>query len=299
MMQHDNENRMRQLRDMGPVIDPPAVTALYAPLIAQQVRDGVQCVNDLNYGMNERQKLDVYAPETMPPHGMPVVIFFHGGGFIRGDKSERAHVGYFLARNGILALVPSYRLAPEHPWPSGPQDVVLALQWAQTHAALHGGNPKRIILVGESAGAAHIAAAVLVKRFHPSQGLGVAGAMLISGVYNAQLEWLARKPFGTPSPDPRNEAYFGSDPANYPAMSTVALIDAPHLPLLITYAELDPIAQQVQASELFATLRTQHGAAPEIQMIRHHNHLSQIYAINTGDMILGQAMLDFVNCFQP
>lgn len=285
---------LQPLREMGPVINPPAVAQLYAPLLAQQARGGVGCIKNLRYGPDERHQLDIFVPENSAVPDMPVVVFFHGGGFIRGDKSERDHVGYFLARNGIIAVLPSYRLAPRHPWPSGPQDVISALQWAHAHATQYGGHPQRVVLVGESAGAAHIAAAVLMKRFHPTQGLGAAGAMLISGVYNVQLEWLARKPFGTPSPDPRNEAYFGSDPANYPAMSTVAQIDAPHLPLLITYAELDPIAQQVQAGELFAKLCTQHHATPKIQMIRHHNHLSQIYALNTGDMLLGQPLLDFV-----
>lgn len=284
----------QQLRDLGPVINPPAVAKLYAPLLAQQPRDGVKRVKDLAYGADERQKLDVYAPEAAPPQATPVVIFLHGGGFVRGDKADRDNVGNFLARNGILAVVPSYRLGPAHRWPSGPQDVVLALRWAQANAAQYGGDARRIVLVGESAGAAHIAAAVLMKRFHPEGGLGAAGAMLISGVYNAQLDFLARKQFGTPTPDPRNDAYFGTDTSQFSAMSTVAQIDAPSIPLLITYAELDPVQQQVQAGELFATLCVKHGACPEIQMIRNHNHLSQLYAINTGDMLLGQPLLDFV-----
>ena len=284
----------QQLRDMGPVINPPAVGKLYGPLLAQQPRDGVKRVNDLAYGTDERQKLDVYAPAATPAKPTPVVIFLHGGGFVRGDKADRDNVGNFLARNGILAILPSYRLGPTHRWPSGPQDVVLALRWAQANAAQYGGDVKRIVLVGESAGAAHVAAAVLLKRFHPEGGLGAAGAMLISGVYNAQLDFLARKQFGTPTPDPRNDAYFGTDTTQYTAMSTVAQIDTTSTPLLITYAELDPVQQQVQAGELFATLCTKHGACPDIRMIRSHNHLSQLYAVNTGDMLLGQPLLDFV-----
>ena len=133
-----------------------------------------------------------------------------------------------------------------------------------------------------------------MKRFHPAGGLGAAGAVLISGVYNAELDFLARRQFGTPTPDPRNDAYFGTDASQFSAMSTVAQIDAPPLPLLITYAELDPVQQQVQAGELFAALCVKHGWNPDIRMIRNHNHLSQIYAVNTGDMLLGQPLLDFV-----
>jgi acetyl esterase len=282
-----------QVRAQGPVINPPAVAALYAPLLAQQPREGVTRTNDLAYGPDVRHRLDLYAPHAGET-SCPVVIFLHGGGFVRGDKSERENVGYFLARHGVLALLPSYRLAPSHRWPCGPQDVVLAVRWAQACVALHGGDVRRIVLVGESAGAAHIAAAVLMRRFHPEAGLGVAGAMLISGVYNPQLEWQARIPFGIASPDPRNEAYFGTDPSQYPAMSTVAQMDAPALPLLITYAELDPVQQQVQAGELFATVCRKQGYCPGIEVIRDHNHLSQVLSLNTGDLRLGQTLLDFV-----
>jgi acetyl esterase len=88
--------------------------------------------------------------------------------------------------------------------------------------------------------------------------------------------------FGIPWPDPRNEAHFGSDASQYPSMSTVAHIDAPHLPLLITYAELDPVQQQVQAGESFATF----------------NHLSQVYSINIGERLLAQPILEFVRARQ-
>jgi acetyl esterase len=109
------------------------------------------------------------------------------------------------------------------------------------------------------------------------------------------LEKLAREQFGVATPDPRNEAYFGSDFAHYRQMSTVALIDAPPTaPLLITFAELDLLQMQVQAAELFARLVTDHGAKPQLRVIRGHNHLTQVYAINTGDESLSAPMLEFL-----
>jgi len=116
----------------------------------------------------------------------------------------------------------------------------------------------------------------------------------VSGVYDVHLEKLARAQFGVATPDPRNEAYFGSDFDRYPAMSTVALIDAPAVPLLITYAELDLLQMQVQAGELFARLVTAHGFAPRLHVVRGHNHLTQVYAVNTGDDALGAPILDFL-----
>jgi triacylglycerol lipase len=154
---------------------------------------------------------------------------------------------------------------------------------------------KRIFLGGESAGAAHVAAATLVRRFHPQEGLVLAGTVLISGVYNVHLERLARAQFGVTTPDPRNEAYFGSDFDSYRRMSTVELIDAPpRAPILITYAELDLLGMQVQAGELFARLVTQHGYSPQLRVIRGHNHLTQVYAVNTGDESLSAPLLEFL-----
>jgi triacylglycerol lipase len=282
----------RAIRAAGPVIDPPAARALYAPLLENMPLGG-EVMRDLAYDSDERHRLDLYLPEggTGPA---PVVVFLHGGGFIRGDKGDRAAVGHYFSRHGVLAVLPNYRLGPRHRWPAGAEDAASVLAWARTHVAAYGGNPEHIVLAGESAGAAHVAAATLVKRFHPPEGLRIAGAFLASGVYNVQLELLARRQLGIATPDPRNEAYFGTGFASYAAMSTVDLVDAEPFPLAITYAELDPVQMQAQAGELFARLVTRHGFQPRIAVIRKHNHLSQVYSINSGDESLGRPLLDFV-----
>jgi triacylglycerol lipase len=283
---------LRAVRAAGPVIDPPAAKALYAPLLADMPR-GAEPVRDVVYGDDERHRLDVY-PAVGAAGPAPVVVFLHGGGFIRGDKADREAVGHYFSRHGVLAVLPNYRLGPRHRWPAGAEDVSSVLAWARANVGAYGGNPDHIVLAGESAGAAHVAAATLVKRFHPAEGLKIAGAFLASGVYNAELEFLARAQLGIATPDPRNEAYFGTDFASYRAMSTVELIDAAPFPLAITYAELDPVQMQAQAGELFARLVTRHGFQPHIGVVAHHNHLSQVYAINSGDDALAAPLLAFV-----
>jgi triacylglycerol lipase len=280
------------IRAAGPVIDPPAAKALYAPLLADMPRGG-EVLRDIVYGEDERQRLDVYLP-VGASRPAPVVVFLHGGGFIRGDKADREAVGHYFSRHGVLAVLPNYRLGPRHRWPAGAEDVSAVLGWARAHVEAHGGNREHIVLAGESAGAAHVAAASLIKRFHPPEGLRIAGAFLASGVYNVELELLARSQLGIATPDPRNEAYFGTDFAGYRAMSTVELVDAAPFPLAISYAELDPVQMQAQAGELFARLVTRHGFAPRIGVIRNHNHLSQVYSINSGDEALAGPLLEFV-----
>lgn len=285
-----------QLRALGAGFNLPQVQALYAPLLATQPTEGVQVHPDLRYGPHARHTLDVYAPSEPAAALRPVLVCVHGGGFIRGDKAAKANAGYCFARQGFVTVAPNYRLAPDSRWPSGPEDVVALVGWLATHLPRWGGDPQRIVLMGESAGAAHVAAAVLMRRF----GLAAAGgqvraAILASGPYNPRLERLARQAFGVDTPDPRNDAYFGSDDAAQLAgASIVEQIDAAPLPLLISYAERDLLQMQVQAGELFARLCTRHGYTPELLCVRDHNHFSQTVALNTGDARLAGPVADFV-----
>jgi acetyl esterase len=283
----------RAVQERGAVLDMPFVKSVYEPLLAAQPREGVEVVRDLVYGADLRHRVDLYQPRAGSSMPRTAVLLIHGGGFVRGDKSEHENAGYFLARHGYVAAVANYRLAPAHSWPAGAEDVISAYQWLRAKAASLNIDHGKIYLAGESAGAAHVATAALMRRFHPADGLAVAGIALVSGVYNPHLERLARRQFGVATPDPRNDAYFGLDAGRYPQMSIVDLVDVQPIRTLITYAELDLLQMQVQAGELFSRLVIRHGFAPELEVIRGHNHLSQFFSLNTEDESLSAALLDF------
>lgn len=280
-----------QLRSLGTGFNLPQVQKLYAPLLLEQPREGLTCHLDEAYGPHDRHKLDVYVPASPGPH--PVLVWLHGGGFVRGDKQQRSNIGWWGAREGFLTVVPNYRLAPESTWPSGPRDVVAVWQWLQVHAVRFGGHPDQSVLCGESAGAAHVAAATLMQRFQPG-GWRISGAALFSGPYNPHLEGLARTQFGIETPDPRNEAYFGPDRHTWASASIALQVDAPPLPLWISFAERDLLQMQVQAGELFARLVGQHGFAPELRMVREHNHFSGGFSFGTSDTSVSEPLADFV-----
>jgi acetyl esterase len=290
------ESIATRLREIGTRLDLPAVQALYEHWLAKQTQADVRLHADQRYGTHARQVLDVYEPTAplMNPRGRPILVIFHGGGFVRGDKSQRANMGWHFAGEDVLTVLPNYRLAPENQWPSGPQDVVATWRWLRDHARDFGGDPDRIVLMGESAGAAHVAAAMLMEEFQAQTDWCVAGGVLLSGPYNAALEAKARAQFGVGTPDPRNEAYFGSDLSTWGAASIVDHISAKPCPLLISYTERDPLQMQVQAGELFARLVSRHGFTPELMMLREHNHFSQAYSIGTGDTSVSSPVLKFL-----
>jgi len=86
-------------------------------------------------------------------------------------------------------VLPNYRLAPDSRWPSGPQDVAALWQWLQLQARQFGGEPARCVLAGESAGAAHAAAAALMRRFQPAGSAISSASRPWTSMQARQLRW--------------------------------------------------------------------------------------------------------------
>lgn len=275
---------------LGPVVDPVAVGKIYAPLRATMPTDGVKRTLDIAYGTDEREKLDVYEPATPLAAPAPVLIFVHGGAFVGGDKKNYDNIGYYYARHGVVTVLPTYRLAPKNQWPAGVRDVGSAVAWTRAHIAAHGGDPARIVLFGHSAGATHVAAYALEKRFQPPTGSGLAGYVLGSGLYDPSLDALIA---GAP-PNPPDAAYYGADRAEYPEKATQLHADAPKLPGLIFEVELDPLPMVIANGSLYTQLCHRDHTCPLMYRFLNYDHLSAVVAINTGDETVSKPILDFV-----
>ncbi|WP_226016526.1 alpha/beta hydrolase fold domain-containing protein [Novosphingobium sp. FKTRR1] len=105
----------------------------------------------------------IYTPLGEAP--FPVVVYMHGGGFVVGDLDTQDMIARALcAWSESIVISVDYRLAPEHKFPAGVDDSFAALQWAASNAATIGGDPARLGLAGDSAGANIACAAALIAR---------------------------------------------------------------------------------------------------------------------------------------
>lgn len=116
---------------------------------------------DIPYGDHSKQRLDVYTPDSNASP-WPVFVFFHGGGFVEGDRADYGFTASPFIRHGILAVIAGYRLAPEFRYPDAHDDARHALAWVTRNIRSYGGDPDRIYVGGHSSGA-NLAAFVSVK----------------------------------------------------------------------------------------------------------------------------------------
>jgi len=122
------------------------------PRMQQRMRS-CRLFEDIGYARHagEALCLDVLQPVAPGPH--PVLIYFHGGGFAIGSKRTHRALAAAYAAQGYLVFNVDYRLAPKHPFPAALEDACAAWLWVAEHAREYGGDPHRIGLAGESAGA--------------------------------------------------------------------------------------------------------------------------------------------------
>ena len=124
-----------------------------APETIIAARGGAVVTTDIEYGRtgDESLHLDASVPEGAGP--FPVAILVHGGGWSGGDKQKDITPLFEpLTKAKFTWFSINYRLAPKHRWPAGFDDVQTAIRWVKAHAAEYKGDPRRIALLGHSAG---------------------------------------------------------------------------------------------------------------------------------------------------
>lgn len=275
-----------ELRRMGPALNPDLVEAtrrLYAALPRPQPAATEQ--GDLAYGAHPRQRLDIYRPAGAAGP-LPALVYVPGGGFTGGDKRVDevfyGNVGRFAATHGLVGVVVNYRLAPEAGWPAGAEDVRAAVGFLRENAAALGLDPARVALMGQSAGATHVATALT----HPALGppLDVRAAVLVNGMLDMTADLGA----------PNLRAYFGADDAALPARSPLGAAGAGSVPTMIALSELDPPFLARTTLRYAAALTERDGRVPPFALLPGHNHVSCVMSLGTADDTLAAPLLRFL-----
>lgn len=210
---------------------------------------------NIPYGGGPRRTLDVYLPDQAAA-SRPLIVFWYGGSWTKGDKDQYRFVGAALALRGYVAVLPDYRVYPDVKFPDFMDDAALALKWAQDNAARLGADPRRIYVMGHSAGA-HIAALLALDgRYLTRAGgdpRGIRGLIGMSGPYALAPDTdVLRTIFGAPF----SEADW----------QPVRFVTASSPPALLLHGSADRVVWISHAEKLEATLRA---AGVEVTLRRY------------------------------
>lgn len=280
-----------EVRALGSGINPQVIGAsieIYGRYQAGPRDDTVSIERDIAYGPHERHRLDIFT--GVSGGDRPVLIYVHGGGFVGGDKVLPGtpfydNFGIWAAQQGFVGVTMTYRLAPDHSWPAGAEDVGSAIAWLRANIAAHGGAPGKIFLAGQSAGGAHVAGYLALPRLHDVTP-PLAGAMMFSGIYEP--------PSALSPPD---SLYFRDEPGREVTQAALDGLIASEVPMLFTVAEHDGPAFQKQAALLVERWFAAKQAMPRLICLPDANHMTAALSIGGVDRLLGPEIAAFVERF--
>jgi acetyl esterase/lipase len=208
---------------MKPVSPLLVVLALASGGRAQDVK------RDIPYAdpADKRQVLDVYSPKGAKD--LPVVFWIHGGGWQTGDKKDVQLKPQAFNDKGFVFVSTNYRLLPDVDMGTIIRDVAKAVRWVHDHAAEYGGDPKRLFVMGHSAGAQLAALICTDDRYLKAEKLSldvVKGCVPVDGdtfdvpaiIETAEARWKAH---GLPPAKFGHREKFGNDPAKHKDFSAV------------------------------------------------------------------------------
>lgn len=229
-----------------------------------------------------KRKLDLYLPKGQT--GFPVLFFVHGGAWTTGDRKLYLPFGRLLAKNGIGAVIISYRLTPQVQHPGHIEDVARAFAWTHANIGKHGGRADQIFVAGHSAGG-HLAALLVTNerylKAHDLTPKDIKGAIPMSGVYVV-------------GGGDRMKRVFGEGPDAAESASPLRQVTGKEPPFLILYAD-DDFPGCDRMSEAMAKALKAAKVEAECQTIKDRGHVSIMVRLATSESDPAtQAILAFV-----
>ena len=231
-----------------------AVTCVAAPFVVATI-ELERCVRttDIPYADGARQKLDVY--QLRGAANAPVIVFFYGGRWLSGAKDWYQLLAAALTARGYVVVVPDYRLYPEARFPDFLIDGAKALRWTHDNLATFGGDPRRLFVMGHSAGAYIAAMLALDPRWLNGVGLDaardIAGLIGISGPYDF-----------LPLKDQTLADIFGG--TDRLATQPISFADGHKPPALLATGDADSVVDPSNSTRLATRLRCSGNEATEV-----------------------------------
>lgn len=140
-----------------------------------------QVMNGEAYGSDPRQTLDVYVPRDARGQA-PMAVFFYGGSWDSGRRQDYNWVGRAMASRGFVTVIADYRIFPQVRYPAFLEDGARAVRWTVDNAARLGGDPRRIVLLGHSAGAYNAVMLGVDTRYLKAAGVDPASVKAVAGL---------------------------------------------------------------------------------------------------------------------
>jgi len=249
-------------------------------------RSGYHVAEDLAYGSDPRQKLDVYVPDHLTGN-RPVILFFYGGSWQNGRKEDYVAFGESFATKNIVVAIADYRVYPQVRYPDFVRDGASAFSYLRAHIAQYGGDPDRIFLCGHSAGA--YIAMMLAADPHYLDEAGaklsqVRGVIGIAGPYDF-----------LPLTDPTLITIFGG--ARRQDTQPISYVDGKRPPMLLATGDADQTVGPGNTVRLAAKLRS-FGSPVDVHVYPGISHVGIILSIAPmlrGNTTLRQDIITFVN----
>ena len=224
---------------------------------------------DIAFG-TQGQRLDVWRSGATPRANAPVIVFFYGGGWVKGTRQEYAWAARAYASRGFVVVVPDYRKVPAVRFPAFVEDAAEAVAWTRAHAGEFGGDPERIAVVGHSSGAYATAMLALDARWLRQAGAPadtIKAAVGLSGPYDFY-----------PFTETRGRDALGAWPRPLETQPiTFARADAP--PMLLVTGSNDMLVLPRNAKVLAARLR-ELGATAEFKEYPGQGHADIAMALS-------------------
>ncbi len=213
-----------------------------------------------------RDLLDVFMPVNAS--NAPVVVFFHGGGLLQGDKGQGEYLANALVPRGIGVVSANYRLSPRVKHPAHLQDAAAAFAWTIAHIADYGGDPNQVHLAGHSAGAYMATLLALDDSYIRAAGLSASvihGSISISPfLYVEEV-----------APD-RPKTVWGADISTWRQASPSSYIGDGKPPLLFVYADGDADWRRGQIERAVRELKAAGQASVDAVEIADRTHSSVV-----------------------